>query len=127
MDVKFRRASCPITNERMPNETASFRDYHVSYARFLSHYGCDTTALVLEDRVFLILNGDHKAAMAEAASIGVNACLDYFIAHINESNALSEHRMIAGAPAADVFNLRATFEKVFGAAGVTRLQAAMGV
>ena len=115
---------CPITRRLMPNITRNFPGYHVSYARQSRDYGSDTTALVLDGRVFFILNGNHAAEMIEAALRGgIQGCLDVFTARIGRANALSEHRMAAGL-ADDPFELRDTTLRLIGQAGMNRIIAA---
>lgn len=73
-------SACPVTNVLAPNVGRSFGEFAISYNRHSSDYGCDTTAIVLRGRVFLVLNGNHAAQLCLAASdIGVQGCVDYFI------------------------------------------------
>jgi len=69
-------------------------NYYISYNRvdrFI--YGSDTTAIVLgQMQLFLILNGDHRKELSIAANNnGQQGCIDYFIAHIEQANHVSEH------------------------------------
>lgn len=117
---------CPITRRLMPNITRNFNGFHVSYCRQSCDYGSDTTALVLDGRVFFILNGNHAVEMIEAAiRDGIQSCLDVFIERIDRANALSEHRMAAGLEE-DPFGLRATTLRLVGQAGMERLITAAG-
>lgn len=110
----FTSSRCPVTNEVSPNMAASFDGFHISHCSRTSEYGCETTAIVLQHRVFFILNGDHSAALAEAArDHGVDGCIRYFVEHINQANARSEHLMAVGL-ASDHFGLRGTTQKCIG-------------
>lgn len=116
---------CPVTRQLMPNVTRSFAGYHISYSRQTCDYGSDTTALVLDGRVFFILNGYHATEMIEAAlHDGIQGCLDVFIERIGRANAASEHRMAAGLED-DPFDLRSTTLRLIGQAGMDRLTAAV--
>jgi len=117
----FSAQQCPVTHEVMPNVTRNFKGFHISYARYLSHYGCDTTALVLQGRVFFILNGDHADALAEAAELsGIQGCIDLFIERIDQANRLSEHCMAIGL-VADPFELYPTTLKLIGQHSIDRI------
>lgn len=126
MSVIFKHSKLPITNELAPNLTASFKDCHISYARYLSYYGSDTTALVIKQRVFLILNGDHSQQMGEAAKKGIHSVFDYFIEHIEEANPLSEH-LSAASLVDDPFNLSISFIEIFGEEGATQIKKALKI
>lgn len=79
-----------------PNDTFNLPEEgcYVSYDnRSTRDYGCDTTALVRMDGInptkFLILNGNHTK---EYHTIGnYNGCVEYFKAHLNQQNKLSEN------------------------------------
>lgn len=117
----FAPQHCSVTREVMPNMTRNFSGFHISYARYLSHYDSDTTALVLQDRVFFVLNGFHANAMVEAAEIsGIQGCIDLFIERIDEANKLSEHRMAIGA-AEDPFELAPTTLELIGQHNISRI------
>lgn len=118
---------CPVTGEVMSNMTRSFDGFHISYARYLPHYGCDTTALVLNDRVFLILNGYHADDMVNAAvERGIQGCIDIFIDRIQQANNLSEHDMAVGL-AADPFELYQTTVELIGQQNIDRLKQAIEI
>jgi len=92
---------CPVTNALQPNRVRNFEGFHISYNPHRADYGCDTTALVLQGRVFFVLNGDHAADLLDAAEQGgLQSCVDLFIARIERANAISEHRMAVGAAVA---------------------------
>lgn len=112
----------PHTCERPLNAVAQYQGYHMSYNPRSADYGCDTTAIVLGNRVYLILNGEHTHALNDAAaSNGLLGCMDYFIEHIAEANPRSEHRMVAGKEP-DVFSLAPTVLKLIGYEYMQRLQ-----
>lgn len=79
----------------IPNDTFNLQDKgcYVSYNSHTRDYGCDTTALVREDGIhptkFLILNGNHTK---EYYALGNYAdCVEYFKAHLDQQNKLSEN------------------------------------
>jgi hypothetical protein len=105
--------------------TRSFDGFYVSHARHISHYGCETTALVLQDRVFFVLNGNHADAMVGAATQGgIHGCIDLFIDRIGQANRFSEHCMAAGV-VADPFNLRQTTLDLIGQSNIDRIARAV--
>lgn len=118
----FKSGRCPITNEVAPNSTLSKKDYHISYNPSAAHYGTNTTAIILDDRVFLILSGDHRNGLSTEGS-DIGTCLDYFISNIHLANPFSEHLMAVGLKK-DPFKLAPTALKSFGQEGVDKLKAA---
>lgn len=115
---------CPVTRQVMPNMTRDFGNYHISYCRYQSHYGSDTTALVLQSRVFFILSGYHAHDLVEAAQeAGIHGCIAVFIDRIGQANPLSEHRMAVGF-ASDPFNLSETTRDIIGQGGIDRIRSA---
>lgn len=115
---------CPATGATSSNRVRNFERFHLSYNPRCSDYGCDTTALVLQGRVFFVLNGDHVAPMVESAEqMGVQGCVDYFIDRIHEANPLSEHRMAVGITA-DLLALGPTTIDTIGQHNVGRIFAA---
>jgi len=116
---------CPVTNALQPNRVRNFEGFHISYNPHRADYGCDTTALVLQGRVFFVLNGDHAADLLDAAEQGgLQSCVDLFIARIERANAISEHRMAVGA-APDPFGLQPTTLDMIGQCNVDRIAAAL--
>lgn len=114
----------PMTNECLPNVVAGFGAFHVSYNTHSSDYGCDTTALVLQQRVFFVLNGNHAAALhAAAESTGIQGCIDYFINHMDQANPSSEHLM-ATKLRSDIFGLHRTTLEVIGKTNIDRIASA---
>lgn len=111
--MKFRAYPVPIVNTMSPNVVAiTDTTFHLSYKSSCSDYGSDTTAIVLRNNVFFILNGDHKEALlALAETEGLPACMQYFIEHIAQANPLSEHRM-AVLLDADMFGLNKTVSEL---------------
>lgn len=122
----FSSHHCPITHQVMPNMTRDFVNYYISYCRYQPHYGSDTTALVLDGRVFFILDGYHADALVRAAEhAGIHGCLAVFISRIGKANRLSEHRMAAGL-ANDPFKLRESALNLLGQEGIDQLCIACG-
>ena len=114
-------SSCPVTNVRHPNVSRSFSGFHISYCRQSTDYGCDTTAIVLDGRVFLILNGYHAEQLIHAATEkGIQGCVDYFVENISKANARSEHQMATGL-VSDPFNLLGTALEVIGQHNIDRI------
>ena len=125
LENKMVTSRCPITNTVSPNETLSFEDYHISYNSSYANYGSDTTALVLNDHVFLILNGDHSEDLINAGKAnGIKGCIDLFIQRIGQANPLSEHKMAVGLME-DPFNLHKACVKVIGIENVNLLKSAI--
>jgi tRNA1(Val) A37 N6-methylase TrmN6 len=105
----------------MPNRVRNVNRFHISYNNHAADYGCATTALVLNGRVFFVLNGDHVCEMIDAAERhGIQGCVDTFIERINDANDRSEHRMAAG-PVADPFGFYRTAFDVIGQGNVDRI------
>lgn len=117
----FTGQRCPVTNTVAPNMILAEDNYHISFTDSNSAvYGDNTTAIVLQNRVFLILTGDHTEGLASAkASNGLQGCIDYFIANIDQANPLSEHLMALGRN--DQFALYPTALEVLGQANLDRL------
>lgn len=121
----FSTERCPVTHVTMPNMTRTFSGFHISYARDLAHYGSDTTAIVLQGRVFLLLNGYHADVMVEAAErSGILGCIDVFIERLQQANKLSEHRMAVGVDT-DTFSLMPTMLEMIGQIYMDRLMQAV--
>ena len=124
VDEGFTGGRCPVTNVVAPNMSRSFGNFHISYCRHSPDYGSDTTALVLQGRVFFILNGFHASAMVAAAEAdGVLGCVDLFVRHIEMASSFSEHMMATGLTA-DPFQLAKTTLEVIGVDGVNKIIAA---
>lgn len=121
----MRGSFCPVTRAPSPNVTRSFaQGFTISYNPSSAGYGTDTTAIVIHERVFFVLSGDHAAALCAAADqSGISGCVDYFIEHIAQANPLSEHLMATGVNA-DPFGLMPTALEVIGQDGVQRIAAA---
>ena len=124
--LAMRSSKCPVTHSPSPNVTRSFgADFHISYNPRSSAYGSDTTAIVLQERVFFVLTGDHSEALcAAAAEHVVKGCIDYFAENITRANGNSEHLMATGLHS-DPFNLLPTTLEVIGQEGVDRIAAAV--
>lgn len=113
MSTRLSYSSCPVTNERTPNGVKEYDGFYISYCRYQVEYGSDTTALVLDGRVFLILNGDHSEELIRAAETkGLSGCMETFLERAAQANPLSEHRMSLGL-ADDPFELQGTIRKLF--------------
>lgn len=88
----FKHETIPVTNQRTVNSTSNFSGFHLSYNPSAADYGSDTTAIVLKNQLFLILNGNHKKSLSEVAnSAGLQGCIDYFISNIAQANPIGEH------------------------------------
>lgn len=74
------------------NEIISAENFYISYnnsAFSRRDYGCDTTALYIDETSqFLILKGDHREGYK---GLSFKDALAYFYAHINEAHNFSEH------------------------------------
>lgn len=76
------------------NEVYQRGRWHLSYNPSVQGYGCVTTALVFDNNVFFVLNGDHRKAWGEATDL--EGALNYFIEHHQQISKMSEHRMALG-------------------------------
>ncbi|PTC00389.1 hypothetical protein C9975_07800 [Thalassospira xiamenensis] len=120
-DDGFRGHQTPFINTMSPNITKDFDDYHISYARYISEYGSDTTAIVLEHHIFFVLNGNHASALnAVSQRSGLQGCIDYFIEHINEANHMSEHLVVLGLET-DIVKIKPKAEDILGQWNIARL------
>lgn len=123
----FKGGLCPVTNVVSPNISLNFYRYHLSYNSSSRDYGSDTTAIVLEGRVFFLLNGDHAVELqSKAQSGGIDACIDYFIANLHLANKFSEHKLAVGI-GEDILGLVPTAEAVIGLSNVKRIFDAVNV
>lgn len=61
--------------------------YRINYLPESGHYGQPTTAIILEEYVHLILNGDHR----EGLSGTLEEALQYFAENVRQANPLSDH------------------------------------
>jgi len=109
------------------NRVTDFGKYHISYDPRSSAYGCDTTAIVMNDDAFFVLKGNFAPALkAAAAAGGLDACVDFFIDHIAHAHAFSEHNYLNPAEK-DRFGLRGRITSYLSPAALSSLKAAMGV
>ncbi len=56
-ELGFTSDVIPVINTPAPNMTRGFERFHISYNFSSAAYGCDTTALVLDERVFSFWTG----------------------------------------------------------------------
>lgn len=118
----FKGSSCPITHTMSPNLTKSFSNFHISFNADEPHYGGPTTAIVLDQRVFFILNGNHGALLSECVEMdGLQGAIDYFIDHLHQASKFSEHLM-ATLLSEDVFSLHQTAIEVIGKDNIQRVR-----
>lgn len=115
----------PIINTPAPNQVLMSMDYHISYNPRSDGYGCRTTAIVLKDRVFFVLDGDHRKELSDIVqSEELQGVIDYFIANIDKANRMSEHHFIVGEKEKDIFALTPTALAVIGQENIDRISAA---
>lgn len=93
------------------NEIDDRGRWYLSYNPSVTGYGCVTTALVLGNRVFFILEGDHREAWGEAADFGVECAMGYFMTQEACVSSFSEHRSALGL-VADPFRLEETITEI---------------
>lgn len=75
----------------VPNDTIDGNGFHISYNnRDRGIYGSDTTALVVGQSNFYILDGDHMQAYHAIIEEGLDACFEYFNENIELINRYSE-------------------------------------
>lgn len=108
------KGQTPVTVAGMtitaPNTIARHGEWHLSHNSSTAGYGCETTALVLRERVFFVLCGDHRDAWGDAADDrGLTGALNYFMAHSESAHRMSEHMMALGLKA-DPFGTASTLE-----------------
>lgn len=121
----FKSQSIPETNELAPNTVLDRSGYHISHNASSAAYGCQTTALVLKNTVFLVLNGDHREALCDASSAGgLQACFDYFLEHLESANHMSEHHFILQGN--NVFSTTSNAEDFLGPENIARLHEVSG-
>ena len=90
-----------------PNLVHMHDGWHLSYCGRSAAYGCETTALVIDNWVFFVLKGDHCQAWARASTLW--EALQYFVAHEEQIHSASEHRMALGLEE-DCFSLMPTLQ-----------------
>lgn len=100
------------------NEVDQRGRWHLSYNPSVQGYGCVTTALVFDNRVFFVLEGDHRKTWGEVTDLA--GALDYFIEHHQQISDMSEHRMALGL-ARDEFALMPTLADIAGPELFTKL------
>ncbi len=110
----FKNQQCPVTGAMSANSVKNLNNkIHISYNPSYQHYGLDTTAIVFNNRLFFILNGDFKLELSEAYSeYGLNGLLSSFLENIKKSNRFSEHLQVIGKEK-DLFQLKDTFLEFF--------------
>lgn len=119
----FKGQRVPVTNELAPNTILNRGDYHISYNASAANYGSETTAIVLKNTVFLVLNGDHKKALQDISEEGgLQACFDYFLENIDSANGMSEHHPILKGD--NTFNIAMWAEEFLGPDNIERLRQA---
>lgn len=120
----FKHGTIPYTNQRTVNATCSFKGFDLSYNPSAADYGTDTTAIVLDQQIFLILEGNHKQQLLNAANeLGLQGCVDYFILNIAQASSFSEH--IAVINGQELFNLGKIGLQLLGKENVDRIAQAM--
>lgn len=79
---------------RAPNTTTRGVGFHLSYNDVDTDeaaYGSVTTALVVGNMErFYILSGDHRPGLADRVPLGLEACLEYVLAHADQLNKRSD-------------------------------------
>ena len=74
------------------NSTWKGDGFHISYnSHDIALYGCDTTAIVVKNWNFYILNGDHTEQLIPLIGEGLDACLKYFNQHPDQHNSMTVH------------------------------------
>lgn len=92
-NAEFKHSNIPMINIRSINaSTDDLGGFYLSYNPNHTGYGCDTTAIVLNECVFFILNGNHKAQLLDAFNRdGFQGVIDYFIDNLAQASHRSEH------------------------------------
>jgi hypothetical protein len=90
----FKKESHPVLRSLgipIYNSTLHGEGFYVSYNNSRRDYGCVTTALVTgQMEKFYILKGDHREQYAELVGKGLDECLAYFKAHLDEAHDYSD-------------------------------------
>lgn len=88
------KSQAPVSGVQAPNTIARVNEtFHLSYNSSTSGYGCVTTALVIDHRVFFILCGDHRVTWVADT---LDVALAYFMEHCQQAHEMSEHNMALG-------------------------------
>lgn len=101
-----------------PNTILDKGKFHISYNPSSSGYGTITTAIVLDNDVYLVLVGDHTKQLNDIQDI--NQAIDYFVTNIKLAHSYSEHLMITGL-VKDPWNLTKTALKVIGQDNIDKI------
>jgi hypothetical protein len=121
----FKSQSLPITNEMAPNTVSGYSGFHLSFNNRTAHYGCETTAFVLKNSVFLLLNGDHREQMDEcAAAGGLQACFDYYVDNIHLANGMGDLQTVVKG-CKSLGYVQDTAREALGEENLRKLQAAL--
>ena len=73
--------------------------YHISHEGISGAYGCPTTALVFQNTLFFILEGDHRDGYAQAVEeSGQQGAFEYFVEHLHQAHKYSEHASVDNEP-----------------------------
>lgn len=81
--------------------------HHISFNKSSREYGCPTTALVINGRVFIILCGNHYDNLNNALADGIESAWDYVVKNAKNLHDMSEHNQVLGLET-DLFGLRET-------------------
>jgi hypothetical protein len=100
------------------NTVLNRENYHFSYNPSSAGYGTQTSAIVLKERVFLILTGDHREQLEATQSL--QQAFDYFVENIDKAHDYSEHTQLTGQRP-DAFGLITTALETLGSANLERL------
>jgi hypothetical protein len=120
----FKHETIPVIKQRTVNVTCEFDGFHLNYNPQRSGYGTDTTAIVMENTLFFVLNGDHMTVLqAVAKEAGLQGCIDYFIENIGQANQYSEH--IAVINGETRYGLAESGLKLAGQANIDRIAKAV--
>lgn len=120
--IAFKNHPVPVLGGNSINTTTQdLGGYHISYNPSSADYGSPTTAIVLQHRVFFILNGDHSRDLAAAVERdGIQGAMGYFIDNVALANPRSEHPMVTGE-SSDPFGLIPTAIEVLGQSVIDQL------
>lgn len=96
--------SIPITSTNTVKKQGC---HHISFNKSSRDYGCTTTALVIDGRVFIILCGNHYDNLNNALADGIESAWDYVVKNAKNLHDMSEHNQVLGLET-DLFGLRET-------------------
>lgn len=125
-NTEFKHSNIPMINIRSINASSDdLGGFHLSYNPNCAGYGCDTTAIVLNECVFFVLNGNHKTQLLDALNLnGFQGVIDYFIDNLAQASHRSEHYSVVN-PAQSTLPPSKTVLELLGQPNIDRIAKAI--